>query len=367
MLSLQKSLERLLDRSEAVLESGNPSPKRVPKRKCRFVSYAMAGLRDGVGKSTLAFNLGYKVSRDQRLLLLDACPQATLTEILRRKSTPEPKVTLRDLLLPQTFPTGEVSGWAAEISRLTGPFAGKVPVFFIPGGKELAKLQKMIDAYVNLCSELPRSYAERRAREMHFALGAAIREVNPLLHWTKRDPYPDEPEAEKIIFDSGPSCPELAFHVWRSVEALIIPLRIDGASLSAFKELLSLLANSKSRYRSRAEKWGVSSIPTIHAVVMTECGTSSKKYARNDATRSEIAEAMRVARRYPDLFSESNPADCFYLFDNFHSAVRTSNGSGIPIPKMERGERYVVRGQTQLVNASVERYTRQLRHLAGDL
>ena len=65
----------ILERSEAIL-SGDP----VPTREKAFRKYALSNFRGGIGKSTLAFNLAFEISRSNRTLLFDTCSQRNFTQ-----------------------------------------------------------------------------------------------------------------------------------------------------------------------------------------------------------------------------------------------------------------------------------------------
>ncbi len=56
---MQGDLEKLLKRFKTVAEGGE-----VPRPAARFTTYAITNFRGGIGKSTLAFNLAWEVSRN---------------------------------------------------------------------------------------------------------------------------------------------------------------------------------------------------------------------------------------------------------------------------------------------------------------
>lgn len=70
-------ISKILERSEAILTG-----KATPSRERLFKTYAISNFRGGIGKSILAFNLAYELSRNHRTLLLDTCSQRNFTQNL---------------------------------------------------------------------------------------------------------------------------------------------------------------------------------------------------------------------------------------------------------------------------------------------
>ena len=79
------SLKHILDRHEAILNSDENS---FPKPERRYTRYAVSIFRGGIGKTTLAFNLAYELSRNASLLVADVCPQRNLSELLLGNNIP---------------------------------------------------------------------------------------------------------------------------------------------------------------------------------------------------------------------------------------------------------------------------------------
>ena len=75
---MSTSLQKVLDTHAKVIEEEFTQHQVRP----RYKSYAVTNLRGGVGKSTLAFNLAYEISRERSLLLGDLCRNATLLKYL---------------------------------------------------------------------------------------------------------------------------------------------------------------------------------------------------------------------------------------------------------------------------------------------
>jgi len=94
------NLQRLLDNFRRVLNG-----QEVARPKLRFKTYAVTNFRGGIGKSTLAFNLAFEVSRKRRTLLFDLCPQRNFTQSLLGDAITDYETTVYDALLPSVIPS----------------------------------------------------------------------------------------------------------------------------------------------------------------------------------------------------------------------------------------------------------------------
>src|SRR5258708_4732064 len=86
-------LKAILDTHSKVIEEGY-----VKEAGQGFRSYAVSNLRGGVGKSSIAFNLVYEMSRQHSCLVTDVCPQCNFTELLLGDY--RPKVNIYHALQP---------------------------------------------------------------------------------------------------------------------------------------------------------------------------------------------------------------------------------------------------------------------------
>ncbi len=135
MSMTDNGLQRLLDNFKAVLND-----EEVPRPKARSKTYAITNFRGGIGKSTLAFNLAYEVSRQKKTLLLDVCPQRNFTQSLLGDTLLEQKVTIYDALLPSVSPGTEavsLDDLLVSVPPECNAFKLGHPVYTIPGSKEL--------------------------------------------------------------------------------------------------------------------------------------------------------------------------------------------------------------------------------------
>ena len=75
-----------------------------------------------------------------------------------------------------------------------------------------------------------------------------------------------------------------------------------------------------------------------------------------------IERALHIAEKYAGLF-DCDPADAFVVTDDFVSSGRISGAKSIPISRLKIGSFHTVENKRLQVNASVERYQRELAYL----
>ncbi len=74
---MASGLDKVLEIHAKVIEEGFTKPIGQ-----EFDRYAVTNLRGGVGKSSLAFNLAFGISRKDSLLVADVCPQCSFPDFL---------------------------------------------------------------------------------------------------------------------------------------------------------------------------------------------------------------------------------------------------------------------------------------------
>src|SRR5208283_3605917 len=100
----------------------------------KYKSYAITTLRGGVGKSTIAFNLAFEMSRVRPTLVVDLCAQCNLTETLRKEMDND--VTILNALQPKFLGPafGDIpDDISYRISESCGSFKTNKASYIIPG------------------------------------------------------------------------------------------------------------------------------------------------------------------------------------------------------------------------------------------
>lgn len=317
-----------------------------------FKSYAVSNLRGGVGKSSIAFNLAYEMSRLYSVLLSDLCPQCNFTEMLLGDYRPKVNIydALRPMILGAAFGDAPVD-LSYRVSQYCNEFKGGKGAFAISGNPELFAFPSLLYQQLNTAY----SQANKTA-------------VAKLLHGLKQilNTESKVTGAEKVLLDTSPFYAGGTHLAWCAVDALIVPVRVDEHSIESLDLLFKMLADQGRDFQMWNERAGGLEIPKIAAVVMTMVGSKSQKEATPDnASRMYIERAIGLAENHASLFAHADPSDAFVITDDFHSAGRISGAERIPITELQIRKFHTVEGRRLQVNASAMRYKKQLKYLAS--
>lgn len=341
------SLDKVLDIHQRVVLKDYVAPKGQG-----FKSYAVSNLRGGVGKSSIAFNLAYEISRHFPVLFCDLCPQCNFTELLLGDF--RPKVNIYDGLKPAILGSafGDMpNDLSYRVSQYCDSFKGGKGAWVISGNPELFAFPSL------LYQQLNTAYSQGNK----IAVGRLLHGLRDLL-----DVEAKANECKKILLDTSPFYAGGTHLSWCAVEALIVPVRVDEHSLESLELLFKQLSDKARDYQIWNDRANGLEAPKIAAIVMTMVGSKSQKEATPDgASRMYIERAIGIAESYSELFAENDPTDAFVITDDFHSAGRISGAERLPITELQVGKFHTVEGRRLQVNASASRYKKQLKYLAS--
>jgi len=351
---LKTEIDDILERSKKVLEG-----EILPLRDERFETYAVTNFRGGIGKSTLAFNLAYELSRNYPTLLIDACPQRNFSQNVFGDLLNEFHQTVYDALIVEMTGAGklEVGDLVTSVRGACPSFIGSKPTFMIPGSSELFLFPSL------LYSQLAQFAQITGGNHTRDASARVLTSLKRIIEGASEVAKP-----KKILIDTSPFFGGATHLAWVAADALIIPVRVDQHSIEALRLTLDMLKNPTMDFQKFNAQAGLKHRPKVHAVVMTHCGWNRQKSNTPDSSTLFFVErAIEVAKQFSDVFSEEDIGKCFYLLDDFHSSGRISGKQRLPLAKLESGRKYIVDGQRLEVNPSVDRYKREVANLTAAL
>jgi len=347
-----KDLDKLLETFKIVAKGGN-----APRPDARFNTYAISNFRGGIGKSTLAFNLAWEVSRTKKTLLFDLCPQCNFTQsLLGADADDTPDNNIYGALLPRVMagtPTVNPDDLVVSVPPSCLPFKNGAGVHMVPGSKELFLFPSLLYTQLSSAAQLGSRSVETTRN--------ILQSVDKLSESLKA-----HLKATKVLMDTSPFFGGATHLGWVAADALIIPVRVDQHSMEALKLTLSMLKDEKMDFRRLNSQAKIDKVPKVHAIVMTHCGWNRQaEFTPDRSTQAYLSKVIEIAHEHADLFSCNDPVDAIHLLDDFHSAGRISGSKRIPLAKLAVGESHTIEGQRLEVNESLTRYQNELKSLAS--
>lgn len=346
-------IRKILEQSEAILNG-----KIAPSQRRSYKRYAVTNFRGGIGKSTLAFNIAYELSRSNRTALFDTCSQRNFTQNIMGDDIFTAEMTIYEALV-NAVTTGELpeaDQLAVQVPSYCQPFKGGKMTYLVPGSSELFLFPSLMYGQLAQFAQIQGEQRKKASRNILLSLNRIIEHIEKFA------------SPDKILIDTSPFFGGATHLAWEAAQALIIPVRVDQHSLDALELTLGMLTNTERDFHRFNNQSGIDHQPVVHAVVMTHCGWNRQKANNPDSsTQVFVEKALAISEKYKEVFSENDPADCFYLLDDFHSSGRISGNQRIPLSELRAGKKYMVEGQRLEVNPSVDRYKREIENLAAAL
>ncbi|WP_426342797.1 ParA family protein [Pseudoduganella sp. S-14] len=347
------NLDYILKRHAAVLDGG-----RFPKPEHEYSRYAVSIFRGGIGKTTLAFNLAYEMSRHDSILVADVCPQRNLSELLLGEDLQTEGPDIYDALMPYVaagMDVVEPGELGMRISQSCSSFRGGKKSFAIKGSNSLFLFASSLYGGLNQLSVMDPA---RRSQ----AMGKILMGLRTVL-----ENEADAVGASKTLIDTSPFFGGATHLAWMAADALVVPIRVDQSSLEAFDLTLRMLEDKSMDFLRYAGESGLKqAVPKIHVIAMTHCGWSRTQANTPDqSTQAFVQQVINKIKTKQHLFTSSNPLDSIVLLDDFHSAGRISGSTRTPLATLDVGRFVTIEGKRLQVNESLTRYQNELKFLAN--
>jgi chromosome partitioning protein len=350
---MNSKLDKLLEIFKLVVDGGT-----VLRPSGNFKTYAITNFRGGIGKSTLAFNLAYEVSRKKKALLLDTCPQCNFTQSLLGDEAASFTPTLYDALLHRVMagtPAVSADDLLVSVPPHCSGFKSGAGAMAVPGSKELFLFPSLLYTQLSASANLG-----TRSKETSRNILQSIEQLVTQLS--------DETKATKVLIDTSPFFGGATHLAWVAADALIIPVRVDQHSMEALKLTLSMLRDESMDFLRLNKQAGITKTPKVHAIAMTHCGWNRQTENTPDrSTQAYLAQVIEIAEANKDLFTSADPVDAIHLLDDFHSAGRISGTKRIPLDRLNVRESHVIGTQKLEVNESIVRYKKEMKSLASTI
>lgn len=338
-------IDSLVSRQQTI-STGTATPLNIPK----YDGYTICNLRGGIGKTSLTFNLSYLTDS---ILVVDTCPQGNLSYFFDNQYySHNSSSSVYDMLLPYFMPgLGKSNRVAKLISATNNSFFGKNS-YFLPSTDELYMLPSQMANAIAQARTIPGSQQQNVIDQMLYALKTEIIREKKEIH------------AKKHLIDTSPFFSGGTHLAWHATDALIIPVRTDQQSINSLSLLIRTLSNSSSEFRRTMPSDGHS--PKIQLVVLTHCGWSTRKNAKNEPnqqTKIFLEQVRDVVNRNIVHFTTNNPDNHIVLLDDFLGSGRISTAQSKPIHLLRAGDTMMINRVKTEVNTSVEKIQNQLKFI----
>lgn len=322
-----------------------------------MITYGFWNNKGGTGKTSLCFQAVCAYAHehpDQRILVVDVCPQANLSELLLGGLTNNGSTNL--LMLQGQSQRASIGGYFQ--SRLPSPYSpppfSSADYITVP-----SRYNQAIPENIDLVCGDP--ILELQATAMSTLANTQVPTLNAWLtvvDWLKdffdqvRDDY------DVAFVDANPSFSLYTQIALSSVDELVLPVMADDSSRRAIQNAFSLIYGlrlpspiySSYAFARRLEAEG-RKLPKVHTIAKNRLtqymGPSSAYAAVLETIDKDVAELLRTQ---PELFTFAKTKDGMVNIRDFQTTGVVAFARGCPFYQLRPGKLDVA-GQRIQVNA----------------
>ena len=336
--------------------------------------YSFWNNKGGTGKTSLAFQaiLGYaEKNRNKKILVIDACPQANISELFlggidNNGSNNLLKVYKRSdrcsiggyfqLRIPSPFscPTFDVKDYIISPSSIHGQINGNIDLVC---GDPLLELQSnAINTLAN--TSLP-----------------GINTWAKVIDWINDFIEKTGDEYNTIFFDCNPSFSLYTQIALASSGEIIIPMMADDSSRRAVQNALSLIYGlclpspiySEHNFAKRISELH-RDLPKVHLIVKNRItqymGPASAYAAMLNSIDNTISDALK---NNPHFFSFATMSDSFVEIRDFQTTGVVAYAKGLPFSKVSKGRQQLIGRTVQVKKEYLQNCREDIEKLVAKL
>ncbi len=312
------------------------------------VAYAFWNNKGGTGKTSLAFQsivLYAEAHSSKRVLVLDVCPQANLSELLLGglNNKGSDKLLARQGLVPRC----SVGGYFQL--RLPSPYippAFDATDFITTPHNFNTKVPENIDL---VCGD---PLLELQANAVNTLANNQIPGSNPwiaVVDWIKDFLEQVEDDYDVVFLDCNPSFSLYTQIALSACDLIILPVMADDSSRRAIQNAFSLVYGLKlpseiySAYAFATKlKAAGRLLPKVHLIVKNRItqymGTASAYGAVLASIESDVGKVLKTN---PEIFNFKKSADGFIAVRDFQTTGVVAFAKGLPFSQVQVGKQTI--------------------------
>ncbi|UXL39799.1 ParA family protein [Pseudomonas fragi] len=312
------------------------------------IKYAFWNNKGGTGKTSLAFQSIIRYAEEhpqKRILAIDVCPQANLSELLLGglNNNGSEKLLARQGLVPRC----SIGGYFQL--RLPSPYTP--PNFsaqdFIT---RPADYNSSISGNIDLICGDP--LLELQANAVNTLANNQIPGTNPwvaVVDWLKDFLDQVDDQYDTVFLDLNPSFSLYTQIALASCDRIVLPVMADDSSRRAIQNAFSLVYGLKlpseiyAAYAFATKlKAAGRELPKIHLIVKNRLtqymGAASAYAAVLHAIEKDVEMLLQT---HPDIFSVSTVKECFVEVRDFQTTGVVAFAKGLPFSKVKVGKQSI--------------------------